>query len=507
MNFIQASWDEPLIFELSKPGKVGWIPPRLSDEELKALETALASIPEKIKRKDRPNLPEISEVEVVRHYSRLTQESYGVDFGAYPLGSCTMKYTPKFTNLIGGDEKVKWLHPYEDVRLTQGILKILYELSRFLEEITGMDKFSLQPSAGAHGELTGALIIRAYHKLSGELDKRDEIIIPDTAHGTNPASASMAGFKVITVPSNQEGLVDIKALKYVAGERTAGLMLTNPNTLGLFEREIFKITRIIHDVGGLVYYDGANLNAILGKSRPGDMGFDIAHINLHKTFSTPHGGGGPGGGPVGVKEQLAKFLPIPTIEFDGRKYYLDYKRPYSIGKVKAFYGNISVLIRAYSYILALGGEGLKKVAELSVLHSNYVMQRILKARGYTLPYNLKQPRKHEFVISAERMSKETGINAIDIAKRLLDKGIHPPTVYFPLTVKEALMVEPTETESQEELRTLADAFIEISEEAYSKPCLLKEAPSNTAVDRVDEISASHPKTLCLSWRTMKSIEP
>ena len=507
MNFRQASWDEPLIFELSKPGKVGWMPPKLTGEELKVLEDALASIPERLKRKNPPKLPEVSEVEVVRHYSRLTHESYGVDFGTYPLGSCTMKYTPKFTNTIGREEKLRWLHPYEDVKLTQGILKILYELSKFLEEITGMDKFTLQPSAGAHGELTGALMIRAYHKFSGEIDRRDEIIIPDTAHGTNPASASMAGFKVVTVPSNEEGLVDVEALKCVAGEKTAGLMLTNPNTLGLFEKEIFEITRLIHDVGGLVYYDGANLNAILGKSRPGDMGFDIAHVNLHKTFSTPHGGGGPGGGPVGVKEELAKFLPVPTVEFDGEKYYLDYDRPNSIGKVRAFYGNISVLIRAYSYILALGGEGLEKVAELSVLHSNYVMRRILKARGYTLPYNARQPRKHEFVISAEQMSKETGVTAIDIAKRLLDKGIHPPTVYFPLTVKEALMIEPTETESMEGLESLAEAFIEISKEAYSTPELLKEAPSNTAVDRVDETMASHPKTLRLSWRMMRGGGP
>ena len=504
MKFRQASWDEPLIFERSRPGKVGWAPPRLSKEELKALDEALASIPEKLKRHSAPNLPEVSEVEVIRHFSRLTHESYGVDFGTYPLGSCTMKYTPKFTNLIGGDEKIRWLHPYEDTRLTQGILKILYELSRFLEEITGMDKFTLQPSAGAHGEFTGALIIRAYHKLSGELDSRDEIIIPDTAHGTNPASASMAGFKVVTVPSNEEGLVDVEALKHVIGERTAGLMLTNPNTLGLFERDICEITELIHEVGGLVYYDGANLNAILGKARPGDMGFDIAHLNLHKTFSTPHGGGGPGAGPIGVKESLAKFLPIPTIEFDGEKYYFDYNRPYSIGKVKAFYGNIPILVRAYSYILALGAEGLKETAELAVLHSNYVMRRILKARGYTLPYGVKQPRKHEFVISAEQMSKETGITATDIAKRLLDKGIHPPTIYFPLTVKEALMIEPTETESEEELKALADAFIEVSNEAYSNPRLLKEAPSNTTVDRVDEASASHPKTMRLSWRMMKT---
>ncbi|MBS7645001.1 MAG: aminomethyl-transferring glycine dehydrogenase subunit GcvPB [Candidatus Bathyarchaeia archaeon] len=504
MNFRQASWGEPLIFELSKPGKIGWLPPRLAEEELKILEVALASMPEKLKRKSPPKLPEVSEVEVIRHYSRLTHESYGVDFGAYPLGSCTMKYSPKFTNITGNEEKIKWLHPYEDARLTQGILKILYELSRFLEEITGMDKFTLQPSAGAHGEFTGALIIRAYHRLSGEIDKRDEMIIPDTAHGTNPASASMAGFKVVTVPSDEEGLVDMEALKYVAGERTAGLMLTNPNTLGLFEKEILEITKLIHEVGGLVYYDGANLNAILGKARPGDMGFDIAHVNLHKTFSTPHGGGGPGGGPVGVKEKLAEFLPIPTIEFNGEKYYLDYNRPHSIGKVRAFYGNISVLIRAYSYILALGGEGLRKVAELSVLHSNYVMHRIIKARGYALPYDVKQPRKHEFVVSAEQMSRETGVTAIDIAKRLLDKGVHPPTIYFPLTVKEALMIEPTETESEEALRSLAEAFLEISEEAYNKPEILKGAPSNTTVDRVDEISASHPRTMCLSWRMMRS---
>ena len=500
--FKQASWDESLIFELSCQNKIGWLAPKLSKDEDHIFKGAVSQLPKQLIRDNPPNLPEVSEVEVVRHFLKLTQSTYGVDLGIYPLGSCTMKYTPKFTNQVVRFDQIRWIHPYEDTRLTQGLLRILYELSQFLEEITGMYKFTLQPSAGAQGELTGAFLIRAYHKDRGELSSRNEMIIPDTAHGTNPASASMAGFKVITIPSNKEGTVDIEALKYTIGKKTAGLMMTNPNTLGLFEKNIIEIAEIVHEAGGLLYYDGANLNAILGKTRPGDMGFDIAHINLHKTFSAPHGGGGPGSGPVGVSKELKAFLPVPTIEFDNEKYYLDYVKEHSIGRMHSFYGNITVLIRAYMYILSLGGTGLKRVSELAVLHSNYLLNKLKNIRGYTLPFNSNPYRKHEFVISAEIMKKETGVTAQNIAKRLLDKGIHPPTIYFPLTVKEALMIEPTETESIEELDKLANALIEISAEAYSDTKVLIDAPRNTSVDKVDEVAASHPKTMSLTWKMM-----
>jgi len=502
MEFKQARWNEPLIFEKSESGKIGHLVPEPTEEEKKSIKDPEKLIPEKLLRKTLPSLPEVSEVEVVRHFTRLSQENYGVDLGIYPLGSCTMKYSPKICEQIVRTHKLAMLHPYQDESLCQGILEILYNLSNFLAEITGTHKVSLQPAAGAHGELTGALIIRAYHEYKGQLNEKTEMIVPDSAHGTNPASAAMAGFKVIVVPSDKDGCVDIEALKAAVSKKTAGLMITNPNTLGIFEKNILEIAKIVHEVDGLLYYDGANLNAILGKVRPGDMGFDIVHVNIHKTFSTPHGGGGPGAGPVGVTRELEKFLPVPTIEFDGKKYFLDYNKPLSIGKVKSFYGNIAVLVKAYAYILSLGAEGLEKVAELSVLNSNYVLRKIMQAKGYELYFNPKTHRKHESVISAEALYKETGVRTLNIAKKLLDLGIHAP-IYFPLIVNEALMIEPTETESIEELNKLIEAFKKISEEAFSNPKSVLEAPKNTTVTRIDEVKASHPKTLCLSWKMYK----
>jgi len=500
LDFKQARWNEPLIFERSHRGKVGHLPPQPDPEEARIAGDLDSIIPKKMLRAKDAALPEVSEVEVVRHYTRLSQENYGVDLGIYPLGSCTMKYTPKVCEVVVASSKIQDLHPCEDESLTQGILEVLYKLERYLAEITGMDKFSLQSSAGAHGELVGALIMRAYHKSTGQLERRTEMIIPDSAHGTNPASATMAGFKVVIVPSDKEGCVDIEALKAAVGERTAGLMLTNPNTIGVFEKNILEISRIIHSAGGLLYYDGANLNAILGKTRPGDMGFDIVHVNIHKTFATPHGGGGPGAGPIGVVEKLADFLPVPTLEFDGERYRLNYNKPLSIGKVRGFYGNINVMLKAYAYILSMGAEGLGEVAELSVLNANYLARRILKAKGYELPYSPEKPRKHEFVISASRLNKETGVRALNISKRLLDHGIHAPTMYFPLIVDEALMVEPTETESKEDLDNFIEAMTRISEEAYENPKAVLEAPQNTTVARVDDVKASHPKSMCLAWR-------
>jgi glycine dehydrogenase subunit 2 len=342
--------------------------------------------------------------------------------------------------------------------------------------------------------------MRDYFKASGEQARRTEIIVPDSAHGTNPASAAMAGFNVVVVPSDDSGCVSLGALKAAVSERTAGLMLTNPNTLGVFENNIDEIARIIHDAGGLLYYDGANLNPLLCKARPGDMGFDIVHINVHKTFSTPHGGGGPGAGPVGVSDKLAKFLPVPRIVFDGKMYRLDYERPHSIGKIRGFYGNVAVLLRAYAYILSLGVEGLTEVAEVSVLNANYLMRKLEKVKGLTLPYDGDQPRKHECVFSAKPLKSETGVAAVDIAKRLLDYGVHAPTMYFPLIVEEALMIEPTETAEKEEIDRFVDSLRMVCEEARSNPKIVTGAPHNTAVTRLDEVKASHPKTMALSWK-------
>ena len=499
-EFRQAKWSEPLIFEIGREGRIGHMVPTPSEEVRKVVGEVEKLIPEVLRRKKAPELPEVSEVEVVQHYTRLSQMNYGVDTGFYPLGSCTMKYNPRVNEELASMDEVAWIHPYQDESTVQGALELMYKLEKWLAEITGMHRFTLQPAAGAHGEYVGVQIIRAYHKYNGELGKRDEIIIPDSAHGTNPASAAMAGFKVIVVPSNENGCVDIDALKAAVSERTAGLMLTNPNTLGIFEEKIGEIARIVHDAGGLLYYDGANLNAIVGKVRPGDMGFDIVHLNLHKTFGTPHGGGGPGAGPVGVTKELEKFLPVPLIEYDGEKYYLDWNRPYSIGKIKGFYGNFNVLVKAFAYILALGEKGLKTVAEISVLNTNYIVKKLEKVRGFELPYGKGKPRKHECVFSASPMKRDTKVKALNVAKRLLDFGIHAPTMYFPLIVHEALMIEPTETATKEQLDEFIEALSKISEEAYNNPEIVLSAPHNTSVTKLDEAMAARPKTLFLTWK-------
>jgi len=498
----QAQWDEPVIFSLGRKGRRGSSLSQVEEEIAKLAVNVTERLPRTIRRTQLPKLPELSEVEVVRHFIRLSQMNYGVDSGFYPLGSCTMKYNPKINDLLAGAVGISQLHPSQDETTVQGLLEILHTLSKWLAEITGTDEVCLQPSAGAHGELLGALLMRAFHKFSGDDEKRTELIVPDSAHGTNPASGTMAGFRIVVVPSNQNGTVDLKALKTAVSEKTAGLMLTNPNTLGVFEEDIAEIANIVHKAGGLLYYDGANLNAILDKTRPGDMGYDIVHINIHKTFGTPHGGGGPGSGPVGVCKELAKFLPVPHVAYDMKRrfYYLDYDRPQSIGKIRSFYGNIAVLLRAYTYILSMGGEGLEEAAEISVLNANYLLKKLSEVHGFELPYAKGRPRKHEVVFSAKPMYKETGVRAMDVAKRLLDYGMHSPTTYFPLIVDEALMIEPTESMEKEELDRFVEALKKISEEAYSNPDLVKNAPFNTAVTRLDEVKASHPKTMALSWR-------
>jgi len=499
LEFAQARWKEPLIIELSEQGKVGFHGFPTAENR----ENILSCVPQQVRRESPPALPEVSEVEVMRHYTRLSQQNYGVDLGIYPLGSCTMKYNPKICDVVAASHKIQELHPYQDVSTVQGILQILYEASEFLAEIVGMDKITLQPAAGAHGEYTGVMLMRAYHHDNNDFE-RDEIIIPDSAHGTNPASAGTAGYKVVEVPSGADGCVDREALKSAVGRKTAGFMITNPNTLGIFEREILEMAGIVHDAGGLLYYDGANLNAILSKAKPGDMGFDIVHINLHKTFATPHGGGGPGAGPVGVTRGLTEYLPVPTVEFNGTKYYLDYNRPKSIGKVRAFFGSSAIVLRAYAYILLLGKEGLETVSTVAVLNSNYMAQKLRKIRGFSLPLGEGVPRKHEFVLSASNLAKETGVSALGVAKRLLDFGFHPPTIYFPLNVEEAMMVEPTETVSKLELDAMIDAFGKISEEAYANSDVIKTSPHATTVTRIDEAKASRPKTLQLTWQMKRS---
>jgi glycine dehydrogenase subunit 2 len=503
MTFKQATWQEPTIFELGRMGRKGHVLPPL-EEEIKKIFENMALLPENMKRKKAPELPTLSEVEVVRHFIRLSQMNYSVDLGFYPLGSCTMKYNPKINEALAQLPKITQIHPHQDEKTVQGILEILYRLAKWLAEITGTFEVCLQPAAGAQGEFLGALIMRAHHKFHNELEKKKEIIIPDSAHGTNPASGNMAGFNVVVVPSNSHGCIDLEALKSTVSKHTAGLMLTNPNTLGIFEENIEEIAKIIHEVGGLLYYDGANLNPIIGKTRPGDMGFDIVHINIHKTFGTPHGGGGPGAGPIGVSKELEKFLPIPRITFDGELYHLDYDRPYSVGRVHGFYGNIAVLLKAYTYILCLGAEGLEEAAEVSVLNANYLVKKIQAIKGFEFPFDKAKPRKHECVFSAKTLEKEKGVRAVHVAKRLLDFGIHAPTIYFPLIVEEALMIEPTESFEKEELDRFVQTLEKISEEAYNNSKVVLEAPHNTAISRIDEVKASHPKTMILSWKMYQS---
>ncbi|MGC8936931.1 MAG: aminomethyl-transferring glycine dehydrogenase subunit GcvPB [Candidatus Methanomethylicaceae archaeon] len=486
--FRQACLPEPLIFEIGKKGRTGIL--------IEDCEVEFNDVPKELLR-DSLDLPEISQVEVVRHFTRLSQMNWGVDLGPYPLGSCTMKYNPRLNEELAWLDEVQLVHPLQDM---QGTLEIMYKLEKALSSLTGMTRFTLQPAAGANGEFTGCLIMRKYHR--DHHKEKDEIIVPDSAHGTNPASAAMAGFKVVEIPTGSDGLIDLEVLKEAVSDKTAGLMMTNPNTLGLFEKNALEIAEIIHDAGALMYYDGANLQGIIGIARPGDLGFDIIHLNLHKTFSTPHGGGGPGSGPVGVKEDLVDYLPVPLINFNGTRYELDWDRPKSIGKVRGWYGSFPVLVKAYAYLLSMGIEGLKLSCKIAVVNTNYFARKVSTIRGFSLPFG-ESYRKHEVVISAETLAKETGVTALDVAKALLDRGLHPPTIYFPLIVKEALMFEFTDTETKENIDLYVSALKEISDIAYSNPSQLKEAPKNTAITRLDEVYANHPRTMCLSYRMLR----
>jgi glycine dehydrogenase subunit 2 len=439
------------------------------------------------------DLPEVSEGDLIRHYVNISTKNFSIDKGFYPLGSCTMKYNPKINENVARIPGLSKIHPYQPQSTVQGSLALLYELQEYLAEVSGMDTMTLQPAAGAQGELAGLMIIKKYHELRGD-HHRTKIILPDSAHGTNPATTAMAGFELVEIPSDEDGSVDIEELKAVIDGNLAGLMLTNPNTLGLFEGHIEEVTQIIHDAGGLIYYDGANMNAIMGRARPGDMGFDVMHFNVHKTFSTPHGGGGPGAGPVGVKAFLREFLPVPLIEKEGENYVLNYDLPNSIGKVKAFYGNYGILVRTFSYISTMGGPGLREASEMAVLNANYLMERLKKT--YRLP--IDKLCKHEFVLSG--IQAAPNVSTLDIAKRLMDFGFHPPTVYFPLIIPEAMMIEPTETESRDTLDRFMDALEAIAKEAVENPELLHNAPYTTPVRRIDEVYAA--KALILTYKDM-----
>ena len=442
------------------------------------------NLPEHLMRKEAPALPEVSEVDVVRHYTELAHKNYSVDRGFYPLGSCTMKYNPKVNEDMAA--LFSNLHPFQPRETIQGAVNLMGHLKELLCEITGTDDMTLQPAAGAHGELTGLLIARAYFEDKGELDKRRKVIVPDSAHGTNPASASMAGFDVVEIKSGSDGCVNLEELKAHLDDTVAVIMLTNPNTLGLFERDILKISQMAHEVGAVLYYDGANLNAIMGRTRPGDMGFDIVHLNLHKTFSTPHGMGGPGSGPIGVKAHLAQFLPTPVLRKSDDKYDLDYNLPKSIGMVRSFYGNFGVMVKAYTYILTMGNSGLKHVSEMAVLNANYLRKKL--SSKYKIAYD--RICMHEFVVDNEEFVKKTQVKSLDVAKRLLDYGLHAPTVYFPLIVHEAMMIEPTETESKQSLDTFINAMEKIYNEAIENPEIVKSAPHVTPVRRLDDITAT-----------------
>jgi glycine dehydrogenase subunit 2 len=482
---------QPTLFERSRPGRGdGKIPHPPKD--------ALDRIPAAARRETPPALPELNEPEVVRHYVNLSQLNFAVDTGFYPLGSCTMKFNPKLNEWAARLPGFATLHPLAPDETAQGTLELLWSLEQSLAEISGMRAVTLQPAAGAHGELTGILMIRAYHRARGD-HERTEVLVPDSSHGTNPATASMAGFRTITIPSAPDGGVDVDAFETALGPRTAAVMITNPSTLGLFEKRIGRLLDEVHAAGALAYMDGANLNAILGRFKPGEAGFDVMHFNVHKTFSTPHGGGGPGAGPVGVGEALLPYLPTPRVlRGDDGSFRLERpdERPTSIGRLRSFVGNTGVLVRAYAYIAAHGASGLREVSDDAVLAANYLKQRVGEA--YAIPFD--RPCKHEFVASAAGLRKRTGVRTLDVAKRLIDKGFHPPTIYFPLTVEEGMLIEPTETESLETLDAFADALIEIAHEAETDPELVTGAPHTAPVRRLDEATAARQPNL--RWRPM-----
>ena len=480
-------FNEPLIFDLGTENREAYSLPKsdVPEENIDDL------IPANQKRDEIKGFPEVSEIELIRHFTRLSQWNFSVDHGFYPLGSCTMKYNPKINEDIARTPAFTNSHPLQQEQLSQGNLQLMYELAQDLAEISGMDKVSLQPAAGAQGELAGMMMVRAYHQKNG--NPRKKVLLPDSAHGTNPATSTLSGYEVVSLKSNDLGLLNPQVVKNAMDENVAALMLTNPNTLGLFEKDILEITEIVHDKGGLVYCDGANLNALMGISKIGDMGVDVMHFNLHKTFSTPHGGGGPGSGPVGVKNNLIPFLPIPIIDQKNNRYFLNYDHPQSIGKLKGFYGNFSIFLRAYAYIKTLGKENIRKVSEIAVLNANYIRSRLKE--DFHLAY--ESPSLHECVFS-DKNQLQHGVSTLDIAKALIDYGFHPPTIYFPLIVKGALMIEPTETEAKKTLDKFVEAMKDIAKRTKEDPKSLHHTPLKSKVSRLDEtLAARKPK---LRWK-------
>ena len=485
-----------LIYERSQSGRRASVIPH--HDGLPA-----AEVPEELRRSEPPRLPEVPEFELVRHFTQLSTRNFGIDTGFYPLGSCTMKYNPRVNERLVGLPGFAQLHPHQDEDGAQGALELEWRLQEILIEVTGLDAVSLQPAAGSQGELTGLMLVRAYFADRGESEQRRKVVIPDTAHGTNPASVTMAGYELTPVRTDARGNIDVEDLRTKVDDHTAALMLTNPSTLGLFDENIEEIERIFHGAGALMYYDGANLNAVCGISRPGDMGFDIVHINLHKTFSQPHGGGGPGGGPIAVRSSLEPFLPVPAVVRNGDgSYALDFDRPKSIGKVRGFTGPFGVFVRSYAYI-RMYGPRLREMSETAVLNANYVLARLKDA--YELPFD--RLCMHEFVLSARKLKRDYGVTALDVAKRLMDYGFHPPTIYFPLIVPEALMIEPTETETKETLDAFCDAMLAIAREAAESPELLKEAPHNRPVRRLDEVRAAKNPVVKYGFDSEPVLEP
>ena len=475
----------PLIFERSRTG--------ITNDLLAKCDVPVSNLPQSLRRKASARLPQISEGEISRHYSALAKRSFGVNDGFYPLGSCTMKYNPQVNEEMASLSDFTGVHPLQPQHTVQGCLEVYYETEKKLCEITGMDVMSFQPAAGAQGEFLGLLLIKAYHRYRGD-QKRNKIIVPDSAHGTNPASATMCNFEVISVPSNDKGGIDLEELSKVLGDDTAGLMLTNPNTLGIFDPNILEVTRMVHEAGGLNYYDGANFNAIMGIARPGDMGFDVIHLNLHKTFSTPHGGGGPGSGPVGCKRLLAPFLPSDFSRRGEDGFYRSSSEQ-TLGRVKSFYGNFLVVVKALSYLVTLGREGIREVSEVAVLNANYLRVALGEIYDVAYPDNCM----HEFVLSLTNLKSETGVSALDIAKALIDEGMHPPTMYFPLNVPEALMIEPTETETLDTLNQVIATFKWVYDKAHADAASLQNAPQTTAISRPDEVTAARNPKLRYTW--------
>lgn len=502
-GFHAVVWNEPIIYELGRKGGRGFMVPKVEEEVKAKAGDVVSSVPEKMRRKEPASLPEISEPEVVRHYIRLSQQTFGVDSGINLVGTCTMKYNPKINDVLAKSPKIADIHPLQDEGSVQGILEIMYKLKRWFCEISGMTAFSLQPRGGAHAVFTNASIIMAYHKSNGELEQRNEIITSILSHPCNAGSPSVAGFKIVTLyPDEETGYPDIEALKAAVSKSTAGLMITDPYDSGVFDSNIEEYIQIIHEVGGLVAVDQANANCILGRLRIGDVGADLCHFNLHKSFSTPHGSTGPGSAPIGVKEELNKFLPIPTVEFDGNKYFLDYDRPHSIGKVAEFYGVIPNVLRAYAWIMSMGAEGLKEVSDVAVINNNYLMKKLLRIRGVSLPWSKHHPfRLQEARFSLEKMKEDTGIGIEDVNRRIVDFGVQKCFAsHHPWTIPEPFTPEPPETLSKEDLDRFAEIFGRISHEAYTNPEIVKTAPHNGAITRMDTTLSSNPKKWAMTWR-------